>query len=692
MAEPDMTMTPELSLAIELHQQGRLAEAEAAYRAVLRTEPQSFIAIHQIGLIELQREEFTSAYAWVQRALQIEPEFATGYLTLGAIERELGHFEASAAALDQAIERMPQNPKAFASRAFTFLKLQRHREAINDFRQALSFGVELADWRHGLGVCLQAIDDFDGALPQYQRAVALNPSLVKAWFNAGLIHYERKRWVESLDCFERALQLEPTDDTALGNCAELSEKLGRHDESLALYQKLVHRQPRHAVAHYNIGHEWHRRNEFDLALRSYNRALDIDPHLTDARGNRIFILQTTGRPVTEVRAEAIEYGRLASEKARPKFTSWAHPKTDTALRVGLVSADLRNHSVGSLLVSVLPELVKQGIELFAYQVGGRDDTVTEQMRPAFAAWRKLESSDAEDAVTIHDDGVQILIDLSGYTRGSRLPLFSHRPAPIQVTWLGYWGTTGLPEMDYLLGDPFSTPASDDGHYTERVWRLPQTRWCFCEPVDSPEVGPLPYDRNGDVTFGLFNHYRKFTPQLLDLWCQVLHAIPGSRALVKNSAFRDARFLTEAAEAFKGRGIEGERLMLEGPEARARFLARLNDIDLCLDTFPAAGGLTTLDSLWMGAPVVSWRGQDMLSRQGELVLSNLDLESWLAKSPSDYLQLAIAKAKDVDRLRQLRPVLRERLQHSPVMDAPRFAKDLATALRQMWSEHRAIRAD
>lgn len=692
MAEPTISMMPELSRAIELHQQGCLAEAEAQYRAVLRAEPNNVIAQHQIGLIELQRGKLDSAHAWVSRALQSGPDFANGYLTLGAIERERGHCEVSLAALDQAVSRLPQNPKAYASRAFTLLALQRHRDVIADLERALRLGAETADYRQALGISFQALGELEAALPQYQRAVELNPRLVKAWSNSGLIYYELKRWDESLACFERVLQLDPTDDTALGNCAELTEKLGRSDESLALYQRLVERQPDHAVAHYNIGHEWHRRNNFDLALKSYNRALEIDPFFTDARGNRVFILQTTGRSVAEVKAEAIEYGRLASEKAQPKFTSWFEPEGDTALRVGLVSADLRNHSVGALLVSVLPELVKQGIELFAYQVGGRDDAVTEQMRPAFSIWRNLSSSDAADAATIHADGVHILIDLSGYTRGSRLPLFSYKPAPIQVTWLGYWGTTGLPEMDYLLGDPFSTPRSDDNHYTEQVWRLPQSRWCFSEPVGAPVVGSLPFDRNGYVTFGLFNHYRKFTPQLLELWCEVLHALPRSRVLIKNTAFRDTRFLNEAAEAFNLRGIGGERLILEGPELRELFLARLNDIDLCLDTFPAAGGLTTLDSLWMGAPVVSWRGQDMLSRQGELILSNLDLQSWLANGPDDYVKLAIEKAKDVDGLRELRPVLRERLRQSPMMDARRFAKDLADTLRQMWSEHRAIRVD
>ncbi len=685
-------MTPELSLAIELHQQGRLPEAEAQYRVVLRAEPANVIAQHQIGLIELQRGKHVSAHAWVSRALQSNPDFANGYLTLGAIERERGNLEASLAVLNEAVSRLPQNPKAYASRAFTLLVLQRHREVIADLERALKLGAESAEYRQGLGVSLQALGELDAALPQYQRAVLLNPQLVKAWFNAGLIHYARQRWADSLACFERVLQLDPSDDTALGNCAELTEKLGRSDDSLALYQRLVERRPNHALAHYNIGHEWHRRNEFDLALSAYNRALEIDPHLTDARGNRIFILQTTGRLVAEVKAEALEYGRLASEKAQPKFTRWAEPNTDVALRVGLVSADLRNHSVGALLISVLPELVKQGIELVAYQVGGRDDMVTEQMRPAFSIWRKLGSSDAADAATIHADGVHILIDLSGYTRGSRLPLFSYKPAPIQVTWLGYWGTTGLPEMDYLLGDPFSTPRSDDDHYSEQVWRLPHSRWCFSEPIGAPEVGSLPFDRNGYLTVGLFNHYRKFTPRLLDLWCEVLRALPHSRVLVKNSAFRDERFLIEAAEAFKARGITGERLILEGPEPRERFLARLNDIDLCLDTFPAAGGLTTLDSLWMGTPVVSWRGQDMLSRQGELILSNLDLQCWLANGPDDYVQLAIAKARDVSVLRALRPTLRERLRQSPVMDATRFAKDFAAALRQMWSERRAIHAD
>jgi protein O-GlcNAc transferase len=689
MAEPETSMTSMLARAIDLHQQGRLDEAEANYRIVLKVEPSNPVALHQIGLVELQRGRLSEADKYVSRALQIDSGFATGYLTLGAIRREMDEVESSLEALNQAVSRMPQNPKAFASRAFTLIKLRRHRDAINDLECAIQLGADSADCRQGLGVSFQALGELDAALPHYQRALTLNPNLIKVWAYQGLIHYQRQRWAESLACFQRVLQLDPNDDSALGNCAELHEKLGHHDESLALYQQLVERQPTHALAHYNIGHELHRRNEFDLALVAYDRALALDPQLTDARGNRIFILQTTGKPVEIVKAEAIEYGRLASDRAQPKFTNWRVSSEGVPLRVGLVSADLRNHSVGTLLVSVLPELRAHGIELCAYQVGGREDAVTEVMRRSFSIWRKLVGTDFEDAHTIHGDGVHILIDLSGYTRGSRLPLFAYKPAPIQVTWLGYWGTTGLPEMDYLLGDPYSTPISDDGQYTEQVWRLPRTRWCFSEPIGAPSVGALPFDRNRFVTFGLFNHYRKFTPQLLDLWCDVLRQVPESRVLVKNNAFADSRFLLEARGAFLSRGVELDRITLEGPGSREEFWARLNDVDFCLDTFPAAGGLTTLDCLWMGAPVLACRGHDMLSRQGELILSNIGLKDWLAVDPADYVKLAIKKSEDIDSLRLLRYQLRSRLRESVMMNAPHFSLDLAHAFRQMWSAYRAV---
>jgi protein O-GlcNAc transferase len=685
-------MSPELTRAIDLHQRGCLDEAEAGYRAFLQRHPDNFLALHQLGLINLQRGEYRLARELVIKSLQFAPGFSTAYLTLGAIDRELGHLSASLNALDEAVRLEPQNPKTHASRALTCLAMKSFRQAVADLHNALLLGGESADWRQAMGVSLQALGELDAALTHYQRSAQLNPRLVKPWFNQGLIHYERRRWLESLHCFQRARELDPSDTIVLGNCAELLEKLGRHDESLAAYQQLIECRPNHALAHYNIGHEWHRRNEFERALDSYNRALEIDPDLMQARGNRIFIKQTTGWSIREVKAEAIEYGRRASSNAQPKFTGWTVQKDPSYLRVGLVSADFRNHSVGSLLVSVLPQLANERIELYAYQVGGRDDAVTEKMRPWFAHWRKLSASDHEDAKIIHGDAIHILIDLSGYTRGSRLPLFAYKPAPVQATWLGYWGTTGLPEIDYILTDPYSTPSSDETQYTERVWRLPQTRWCFTEPEGAPARGDLPFDRNGFVTFGVFNHYRKFTPQLVDCWCSILKAIPDARLIVKNNAFREAQFIDQATATLVSRGIDRSRLILEGPESRSLFLARLNEVDISLDTFPAAGGLTTLDSLWMGVPVVACQGQDMLSRQSGLILGNLGLHSWLARDADHYVELAVDKASQLGAIRVMRPQLRSQLQRSALMDAPRFARDLANAFWGMWSKYCAISRD
>jgi len=281
--------------------------------------------------------------------------------------------------------------------------------------------------------------------------------------------------------------------------------------------------------------------------------------------------------------------------------------------------------------------------------------------------------------------IDILIDLSGHTAYNRLPMFAYRPAPVQVSWLGYFATTGLSEMDYFIGDPWTAPAEEDALFVEQIWRLPETYLCFSHPAVNIDVGPLPAITEGHITFGCFNGLRKLNDKVIDLWVQILDAVPNSILFLKCPQLKDKSTQDVVLKQFADRGIVAERLVLEGPSPRADLLASYNRVDIALDPFPYPGGTTSVESLWMGVPVITMKGDRFLARVGETIAQNIGMPEWIATSPDDYVAKAVDLSRDLNRLSAARAGLRQKIESSPLFDAPRFARHFSEAMWAMWQQ-------
>jgi len=292
-------------------------------------------------------------------------------------------------------------------------------------------------------------------------------------------------------------------------------------------------------------------------------------------------------------------------------------------------------------------------------------------------------SDHVLAQAIHDEGIDILVDLSGHTGRNRLPMFAWRPAPVQVSWLGYFATTGLAEMDYVLADPHVVPPNEASQYVEQIWRLPDCYLCFTLPDVRVPVAPPPALSNGYITFGCFNNHKKLNDGVIALWSRLLRAIPDARLMLKNHQLSEAVIRGETIARFAAHGIHANRLVLEGPSSREGYFDAYRHVDIALDPFPYPGGTTSVEGLWMGVPVVARRGDRFLAHLGEMVVRTVGLDEWIAVDDEDYLARAIAFARDLPALERLRASLRERVERSPLADAERFAGHLATAFEQMW---------
>jgi predicted O-linked N-acetylglucosamine transferase (SPINDLY family) len=312
--------------------------------------------------------------------------------------------------------------------------------------------------------------------------------------------------------------------------------------------------------------------------------------------------------------------------------------------------------------------------------------MTERLKPLFRRWtRVIGLRDAALAARIHEDAIDILIDLAGHTADNRLSVFARKSAPVQVAWLGYFATTGVQGMDYLLADPQVSPVDEASHFSETVWRLPEIYYCFTPPNVQLPVALLPAASNGHVTFGCFNKLTKMNDEVVQVWSRVLHALPAAKLMLKSKGLGDAAQRISVLQRYARHGIAPERLILEGASPRVEYLAAYRQVDIALDPFPYPGGTTTVEGLWMGVPALTLKGDRFIGHQGETIMTNAGLGEWIAQDMDDYVAKAITFGGDLAALADLRGRLRGQLLASPVCDAPRFARNFETALRGMWTK-------
>ena len=453
-------------------------------------------------------------------------------------------------------------------------------------------------------------------------------------------------------CYRRALELDPAFPEAHNNLGSLLKDLGRLDE---------------AACH-------------------YDRAVDLRPDYFAAYSNRLFtrnyIVQQSPDTLCGL---ARQYGDLVTRHAgRVPVVPRASPPAGR-LRIGLVSGDLRNHPVAYFLEAQLRAADTTRLEFVAFPTQPVEDEVTTRIKDCCADWEPIYALDDKAAAElIRASGVQVLLDLSGHTAHNRLPVFAHRPAPVQASWLGYFATTGVAEMDYVIGDPHVAPPGEAHHFTETVWCLPEIYYCFTPPATNVEVSAPPALSTGRLTFGCFNNLSKINDAVVALWACVLDAVPDSRLLLKAPQLHDETVRRRTDARFAVHGINGNRLLLEPSSPRDAYLRAYHGIDIALDPFPFPGGTTSCEALWMGVPVLTRRGDRFLSHAGETILHNAGLSDWVAQDDDDYLAKAMQFGSDLVALGSLRGRLRQQVLASPLFDAPRFAQHFEKAMWGMWN--------
>lgn len=628
------------------------------------------------------------AVASYRRALAIKPDLAEAHSNLGGALQVLGQSDAAVASCRRALALKPAHANAHLNLGNALRELGQFEDAVASYRRVLEIRPDYAEAHCNLGDALKDLGQFAAAAASYGRALEIKPAYAQARLNLGNLLNDLGQLEGAAANYRRALEINPVYAEAHYNLGNALHELGQLDHAAASYRRALAIEPGYAAAHDSLGTALTGLGQVDDAVASYRRALAIRPDYAASHSNLLFTHNyQPGLTAASLLAEARRFGEMVARQAKPQ-AAWPNTaEPDRCLRVGLVSGDLFNHPVGYFLESVLVALTGAAsgrLELFGYYNHVRNDAVTARIKACCTGWHAVAGlSDDSLARRIRGDEIDILIDLAGHSARNRLPMFAWKPAPVQVSWLGYFATAGVAAIDYLIADPWTLPETEEVHFSETIWRLPETRLCFTPPEVALEVGPLPALTNGYLTFGCFNNLTKMSDAVVALWARVLACVPGSRLFLKAKQLGEASAPPSVRARFAAHGIDPDRLILEGASPRADYLAAYRRVDIALDPFPYTGGTTSAEGLWMGVPVLTLAGESLLSRQGVGLLMNAGLPEWIAADADDYVARAVSHASAVRPLSALRNGLRQQVLASPLFDAPRFAAHLEAALRGMW---------
>jgi protein O-GlcNAc transferase len=561
-----------------------------------------------------------------------------------------------------------------------------HAEAEALLRRALVLDPNSAPGAVRLTEVLVMRSNHDAAIEAASRALALDLGPGGLWGRLTAVLYVLGKKSEARKAASIALQVDANDQRALFVSGKLHTDARLPGIALTFFERRLAVTPDDVPTLTNVAHCYGELGRPAEAAQALTRALSLEPNAGICVSNLLYTRHHD--PAISPEAAAEETVRLATTgyAAPASWTSPRHPRRHDAarLKIGYVSADFREHAVSHFLEAILREHDHETVETVLYSANETNDAVTARLAAIGDHWREITKlSDDDAARLVARDEVDILVDLSGHTAGGRLGIFARKPAPIQATWLGYFGTTGLREIDYIIADPTVLPDGEEHLYAERPIRLDPCYLAFTVPPDDVEVAPPPCGENRAITFGCHNRLSKYNDGVASLWTEVLDAVPGSILSLRARQFDDPVARARAIEIFAPHGISADRLVLRPPAPRRGILAAYSEMDIALDPFPFAGGTTTSEALWMGVPVVTLKGTRFAGRVSESILRTVGLGELVAEHRDAYVRIAAALAADRGRLAELRRTMRERMLASPFMDAAGFARKLEGAYRRMW---------
>jgi predicted O-linked N-acetylglucosamine transferase (SPINDLY family) len=608
------------------------------------------------GNLLLKQGQLTEAIACYQQALTLTPNYASAHNNLGTIFSQLGRFEEAIACYQQALRADPNYVQAYSNLGNVFSGMGKLEEAMSCYQQALTLNPNSVQVHNNLGALFTKRGQLAEAVAHYQRILTLNPEDAEVRSRLGIVLWKMGKLTEAIACFQQVLTINANEAKIHIFLALALTSMGMIEEAIAHYRRAVTLTAKDAMT------------PMAALLLTLNYAEGYEPAA-------IF---------SEHQKFNEQYAIPLASSIRPHLNA---PIAHRRLKIGYVSGDFRRHPVGYFMAPILAKHHQESFEIYCYSQGTTVDSMTQRLQQYSDHWITGEQvSDEQLAERIRQDQIDLLVDLAGYTAKKRLLVFARRPAPVQVTYLGYPTTTGLTAIDYRITDNYvDSPGINEQYSSEIPVHLPASFFCYQPAADSPPVNDLPALQQGYVTFGSFNNFAKVSPEILHLWANVLSAVPGSKLLIKTRYLSDPATRQVVEERFSQLGIKPTQLILEEFSSAPTYLKSYHQVDLGLDSYPFNGGTTTCEALWMGVPVVTLVGNRQVSRLGLSILATLGLTELIAYTKEEYLEICINLARNLNHLQTLRADMRARMQASPLMDATSFTRHLEAAYRKMWEE-------
>jgi protein O-GlcNAc transferase len=673
-----------LNLGNALKDLGKLDEAVACYRRALALKPDFAGAHNNLGNALKEQGLLDEAVASYRRELDLKPDHVGAHNNLALALKDQGKLDEAIACLLHALELNPGFAEAHNNLGIALKDQGKLGEAIGCYHRALDLKPDFAEAHSNLGNALKDQGKLDQAVACCRRAIELKADAAEAHNNLGNALNEQGKVDEAIESFRRALELKPNYPDALNNLGNAWKTQDRLDAAVACYQRALQLKPDFVEVRNNLGIVFKDQGKPEEAVACFRQALESRPDLAELYSNvlyaQLFCLGCDCRALYE------EHRRWNERYARP-LVEFFHPhlnnrSSERRLTIGYVSPDFREHCQTLFILPLLASHDRGSFEIVCYSDVLRPDGATQRLQSHAGKWRNIAGLDHDQVATlVRQDGIDILVDLTMHMARNRLLVFARRPAPVQACWLAYPGTTGMPAIDYRISDPhLDPPGLFDGCYAEETVRLPDSFWCYDPLTSKPEVNSLPAAHKGHVSFGCLNNFCKVSPLVLELWAEVLKAVAGSRLTILTG---EGTHRQQALDLLAKAGVSGDRVTFVTHRPRLEYLKYYHEIDIGLDTLPYNGHTTSLDSFWMGVPVVTCVGPTVVGRAGLCQLMNLDLPELIAQNPQQFVRIAANLAGDLPRLGALRATLRNRLQASPLMNAPRFARNMEAAFRAMW---------
>lgn len=665
---------------------GQLPEALAAYRQSVELDPANAAIWCDFGIANREAAQFGEAGRCYHRALEIDSSSLLALTHIGELHLLKGEADAALGYFARVLDLSPLYHDALVKRVAALIECDKAVDAEQAARQAIEHYPDSADLHISLGNALTRAGHKTKGLIAYKKALQIQPDNQEALFTLAILQDDARLLKDSVEFIRRQITLQGESALLQRLLASALLHSGELTEAEAICRKLLEQHPTDGPGWKTLASCTCARGDAASGIEYYKNALELRPEWDDVQSCIAF--NSTYLP--DLTQEAIFQCHLewaACHEVPLLEKQYRHPPGKAPgkrLRIGYVSGDLRNHPVGILLQGVLQQHDHGNFEIHCFSASSASDHITEVLRASSDYWHQIElTPDEELAELVKAQGIDILVDLSGHTAGKRLKAFALKPAPIQATWVGYFHSTGMTSIDYFITDRYTTPQPSAQFFSEIPVRMPHSRFCYAPFDFAPEVSEPPFQETGCITFGSFNRLAKLTEPVIDAWSRVVANVPDSRLMIKDWGLFDDETAERLKKRFEACGLAPERLILRSASNYLQMFEQYADVDIALDPFPFNGGMTTLDSLWMGVPVVTLTGVAVVARQSTSMLRNLDLDELIFADVDSYIAGAVALALDKVRLAELRRTIRPRMSRSPLCDAEQFTADLEMLYRRMW---------